>query len=338
MNLDQLKNYDSTLEQLISSPKGFESIHTLCDMNFLSESGLTFITNDQYLKRFLAQENAPRVHVIINEKLKEKASLLKDRVLSLWTSKNAPVAMAKISAPFYEQKVRTINSWHDGRQSGSASVDPSAYVAQGVFLGENVSIGANVRLHAGVVITGHCTIGENTEIFPNVTIYPFVNIGSNVRIHAGSAIGADGFGYNFEAGIHHKIWHFGGVHIGDSVEIGANSCVDGGTFSATQIGAGSKLDNHVQIGHNCRLGNGVIVCGHVAIGGSTSLGDFTVVGGKAGFGDGLTLGKACQVAGGALVNCDWPDGSVVAGHPARPVKEWLKGVAWLRKESLKGSR
>lgn len=332
MNSTQLLNIDPTLKQLIQADS---EIDTICDLDSLKENSLLFINDAKFLKRFLDSKNLPKLHFVIATKLESEIESLRPYALSLWSSANPSVSMSKISKPFFDEKMAHLNSWHDGRQSGEVRVDPTSLIAQGVFLSEGVVIGANVKIHSGVVIGAACEIGEGTEIYPNVTIYPFTKIGKNTRIHAGATIGADGFGYNFDAGIHHKVWHFGGVIIGDNVEIGANSCVDMGTFSPTVIGLGSKIDNHVQVGHNCKLGNGVILCGHVAIGGSTALGDFTVVGGKAGFGNGLTLGKACQVAGGALVNCDWPDGSVVAGHPARPVKEWLKGVAWLRKESLK---
>ncbi len=335
MNFNQLTNYDPTL-QIITTQVDADVV-TICNLENLQEKALIFLGDAKFLKHFLTIKNPPKLHIILHESLKEQAPVLREHY-SLGLSSKPSVCMSLLSKPFYQAKVQKLNSWHDARQSGEVQVDPSAYIAQGVFLGEGVKIGANVKIHAGCVIDGMCEIGEGSEIYPNVTIYPFVKIGKNVRIHSGTTIGADGFGYNFDKGVHHKVWHFGGVEIGDDVEIGANSCVDAGTFSSTKIGPGSKLDNHVQIGHNCRLGAGVVICGHVALGGSTSLGDFTVVGGKAGFGNGLTLGKGCQVAGGALVNCDWPDGSVVAGHPARPLKEWLKGVAWLRKESLKISR
>lgn len=336
MNLQELLKLDKNLESAFTS--GNDEVSTLCELENLEANALVVLGDAKFLKRFLELNNAPKVHVILNKSLSAEIENLKEKTLSVSLSSKPSISMSLLSQPFYEEKVGALNTWLDGRQTGSAKVDPTTLIAQGVFIGEDVIIGANVRLHAGVVISAKCEIGEGSEIYPNVTIYPFTKIGKNARIHAGVTIGADGFGYNFDQGVHHKVWHFGGVVIGDQVEIGANSCVDAGTFSATYIGHGSKLDNHVQIGHNCQLGMGVIICGHVALGGSTRLGDFTVVGGKAGFGNGLTLGKACQVAGGALVNCDWPDGSVVAGHPARPLKEWLKGVAWLRKESLKGSR
>ena len=148
-------------------------------------------------------------------------------------------------------------------------------------------------------------------------------------------IGSDGFGYNFDQGEHLKIWHIGGVVIGNDVEVGACTTIDSGTFTPTLLGDGSKLDNQVQIAHNCKLGRGVIMCGQSGLAGSATLGDYTLVGGKAAVGPGFTLGDRCQIGGAAVVNNDWPDDSILGGHPARPVKEWLRGVAHLRKEALK---
>jgi UDP-3-O-[3-hydroxymyristoyl] glucosamine N-acyltransferase len=243
--------------------------------------------------------------------------------------------MTKLSLPFYQNIKESWNDEVDGRQMGTVDIDPSSWIAQHVFIGKDVVIGKNVRIYPGVRILSGSSIGDDCELFPGVTIYQNVKIGNAVRIHGNTTIGADGFGYNFRDGIHHKLWHMGGVIIGDNVEIGANSCVDGGTFSPTLIGAGSKFDNHVQVGHNCIIGSGVILCGHVAIGGSSELGDFTVFGGKSGMGHAMKLGKACQVGGGALVNRDWPDGSVLGGHPARPLKEWMKGLAYVRNQVSK---
>ena len=177
-------------------------------------------------------------------------------------------------------------------------------------------------------------IHEGTEIFPNTVVYRNVKIGKHVRIHGNCTIGADGFGYNFKNGEHLKVWHMGSVIIHDHVEIGAGTCIDSGTFSPTIIGAGSKIDNLVQIGHNCRLGKGVILCGQSGLAGSCSLGDYVVLGGKAAVGNGVTVGKASQIAGNAGVISNIGDGVVVGGFPARDIKEWMKGVAYVRKHSL----
>ena len=127
----------------------------------------------------------------------------------------------------------------------------------------------------------------------------------------------------------------GSVIIGDKVEIGANTSVDGGTFSPTIIGAGSKIDNLVQIGHNCRVGIGVVICGQAGLAGSCVLGDYTVMGGRAAVGPGVIVGKGVQIAGNAGVIGNVGDGETVGGFPARDIKEWMKGIALVRKLSLK---
>ncbi len=333
MNFEQLKVTDPDLK-VLEAPSA-NDVSTLVDLDHLSDNCLVVLGDKKFLKKFSELKDISKVHVIVLEKIVADAQTLKGKVLSLTSTANIPVSMNRLSKLFYDNKSKELNCWHDGRQNGSAIVDPSSYIAQGVFLGHGVTIEADVKVHAGCVIEGPTHISEGSEIFSNVTIYPFTKIGKNARIHSGTVIGADGYGYNFDKGVHHKVWHYGGVEISDNVEIGANSCVDQGTFSPTLIGQGTKVDNHVQIAHNCKVGAGVIICGHVAFGGSAVIGDYTVIGGKAAVGNGVTVGKACQIAGNAMVNADIEDSSVVGGHPARPIKEWLRGVAWLRQQSLK---
>ena len=158
-----------------------------------------------------------------------------------------------------------------------------------------------------------------------------MKIGKRVRIHANCTIGADGFGYNFYKGEHLKVWHMGSVVIGDDVEFGANSCADSGTFSPTVVGAGSKLDNFCHLGHNAHLGKGVILCGGAAVAGSATLEDYVVLGGQAAIGNAITIGKGTQVAAMSGVIGDVEPGSTVGGYPARNFKEWMRGVALIRK-------
>ena len=243
---------------------------------------------------------------------------------------DAQLATARVSKLFFDQLNGDCNDMVDGRQMGTAEVHPSAWIAQGVFLGSHVKIGKDVQIFPGVTILSHTEIGNGSIIFPNVVVYRFVKIGQGCRIHACSVIGADGFGYYFHQGIHHKIWHLGSVLIEDNVEIGACTTVDRGTFSDTIIQLGAIIDNQVQIGHNCQLGKGVIVCGQTGFSGSVEFGDYSVAGGRAAFAPDVRVGKRCQVAGLAGVTCNRPDGSIVAGHPARPLKEWLRSEAKMR--------
>lgn len=299
---------------------------------------ILFIKNKAFHTEYIQSEDAMYIGVVIEKKYADTLSSdqieeLKQKSWWIGSVQDVNLGMSFLSKPFYDEKTGRPNDMVDGRQMGTASIHPSAWIAQGVFIGENVVVEANVKIHSGVVIMSNVSIGEGTEIYPNVTIYRNVKIGSQVRIHAQCTIGADGFGYNFSKGVHHKVWHMGGVTIGDNVEIGANTCIDQGTFSATVIGNGSKLDNQVQVGHNCKLGIGVILCGHVALGGSTTLGDYTVLGGAAKVANGIKVGSGVQIAGGAGVTSDIENGKVVGGFPARDIKEWLRGVAMIRKLS-----
>jgi len=336
----KLKEFDTSIE-LISSKHDDPTVDGLTNIQLPKDRHLIFIKDRKFLKTFLdAKENWKNnsFGILIAKSLWEKQSEdidCKDDLDFIAVSESIDLSISFLSKPFYDKKFSELNNMVDGRQMGSADVHPTSWIAQSAFIGEDVKIGENVKIHAGAIIMSNVEIESGCEIYPNVTIYPFAKIGKNCRFHSQVTIGADGFGYNFSNGVHHKVWHMGSVIIGDNVEIGANSCIDQGTFSPTVVGAGTKIDNHCQVGHNCQVGAGVILCGGASLAGSAVVGDYTVFGGMAALGPGETLGKACQIAGAAKVTTSWPDGSVLGGHPARPLKEWLRGVAFVRKESLK---
>jgi len=339
MNLKQLQCLIPDLILIHSEVSDSDIFLGISDAKEVKDKSIVFAKSSKYLEALKSCQMPSIAGLLLDQKTYDRNFEKFSEHFKLYrfigVVDDVSLTLTRLSKIFYEKEVSDDNELLDGRQSGTAKVDPTAEIAQGVFLGKGVHVEAGAKIYSGSVIGSHSKIGANSVIYPNVTIYRNVVIGESCRIHSGSVIGADGFGFHFFQGVHHKIYHFGGVVIGDHVEMGANSCIDGGTFSPTIIGDGSKFDNHVQIGHNCVVGKGVIICGHVAIGGSTSIGDFTTFGGKSGTGHDLKLGAACQIAGGALVNCDWPDKSVVGGHPARPLKEWMRGLAYIRKESLK---
>ncbi len=178
-----------------------------------------------------------------------------------------------------------------------------------VNIGANVVIGDNVKIGSGTVIGSNCVfqdnvkIGSNCRIYPNTSVYSETEIGDQVTIHAGSAIGADGFGYVLHEKKHQKINHIGKVVISDNVEIGANTCIDRATIGKTFIGKGTKIDNLVQIGHNCKIGQHSVLCAQVGLAGNTEIGNYVYLAGQVGaaghlkIGDGAMVGAQSGIAG-----------------------------------------
>jgi UDP-3-O-[3-hydroxymyristoyl] glucosamine N-acyltransferase len=188
-------------------------------------------------------------------------------------------------------------------------------------VGRNSIIGRGSRLHSGVVIGADCRTGEDVELHPHVVLYDGTVVGNRVTIHANSVIGADGFGYRHRDGRHEKVPQLGHVEIGDDVEIGACCTIDRGTFGATRIGAGSKIDNLVQIGHNCRIGNHNLLVSQCGIAGSSSTGDGVTVAGQAGIVDHVQIGAGAIIGAQAGVTKDVPENQAVLGSPAAPMRE-----------------
>jgi UDP-3-O-[3-hydroxymyristoyl] glucosamine N-acyltransferase len=342
MKLSELLKFDSTLK-IAKNNEWPEEILAISAFEALHLQSFVFIKNAKFLEKFLVHLDTAiekKVGVVIDEKFFNLMNVeLKrqvERLSWIMTSPNVALSLTLLSKPFYDKKMLGLNNQVDGRQMGTTEIDPSARISQNVFIGENVKIGANVEIFAGSVISSFVSIGDNTKIFANVSIYPFTTIGKNCRLHSGVVIGSDGFGYTFHQGQHKKIWHTGGVSIQDDVEIGSNSTIDMGTFSPTIIGSGTRIDNLVQIAHNVKIGKGCVLCGQSGIAGSAVLEDFVVLGGRAAVGPDVHLGMGSQLAGGSKVtdSAIWPAGSKLGGHPARDLKEWLKGLAYLRKMSL----
>jgi UDP-3-O-[3-hydroxymyristoyl] glucosamine N-acyltransferase len=195
------------------------------------------------------------------------------------------------------------------------SIQAHAVLRDGVSVGQGTIIEAGAVLEEGVAVGASCLIG------PNVVIYRQTHIGNRVRIHGGTVIGGDGFGYVFHEGRHVKVPQVGNVIIEDDVEIGCNVCVDRATIGSTIIKRGTKIDNLVQIGHNNRIGQHVIITGQGGFSGSVTVGDYAVFGGRAGVTDHVTIGARAQVGLCSVVTKSVAPGEIVWGFPARPIRE-----------------
>ena len=205
-------------------------------------------------------------------------------------------------------------------------------LSAGVCIGENVSIGNDVVLYPNVVIGNDCKIDDYCTLHPNVTLYRNTEMGRHVIVHAGTVIGADGFGYTLdEKGCHYKINQFGRVVIEDFVEIGANSCIDRAAMDTTLIKAGTKIDNLVQIAHNCKVGEHSILVGQVGLAGSCKLGHHVVLAGQVGLADHVTLGNNVTMTARTGSFRDLQNNAVVSGWPAVPTGTWKRYVATLPK-------
>ncbi|MCO6042809.1 UDP-3-O-(3-hydroxymyristoyl)glucosamine N-acyltransferase [Aeoliella sp. ICT_H6.2] len=209
----------------------------------------------------------------------------------------------------------------------SASVSDTAKLAEGVTIGagatvaDDVTIGPGATIHAGVHIMAGCQIGAGVTIFPAVTLYENTVVGDHAIIHSGAVIGAYGFGYRQSQGRHELSAQLGNVVIGPHVEVGANSTIDRGTYSSTRIGEGTKIDNLVQIAHNCQIGKHNLLCAQVGIAGSTTTGDYVVMAGQVGVRDHVHIGEGARIGAMAGVSNDIAAGVVAFGAPATPERD-----------------
>lgn len=198
-------------------------------------------------------------------------------------------------------------------------------------------VGPGCSIGAGAVLGDYVHLGERCTIHAHVTVYREVVIGRHVVLHAGCVIGADGFGYVLTDGIYENFPQIGRVEFGDYVEIGANSCVDRAALGVTVIGTGTKLDNMVHIGHNCRIGRHVVIAAQTGLSGGVVVDDYAVIGGQVGIGDKARIETRAVLGSGSgiLTSKIVRSGQVVWGTPARPLKEHLAQLAMLSRMTKK---
>ena len=292
-----------------------------------NENQISFIGNRKFISVW-EQSNA--CVAIVDKKLKVEPSENK----ALIRVKNADLAMAQVLElfasphPIFDIEIHPTAVIHE-----TAKIGKGCKIGAGSYIGKNVILGDNIIVYPNVTIFDDTTIGQNTVIWSNTVIRERTEIGAFCIFHTNVSIGADGFGYRPSEdgrGLV-KIPQIGNVIIGNGVEIGANSCVDRGKFSSTIIGDGCKIDNLVQIAHNCILGRACIMAGHSGLAGSVTLGDGVIIGGSASIKDHTTLHSGVTIAAGSGIMNDVSAGKTMLGYPAQEARDMLREWAVVRK-------
>ena len=237
------------------------------------------------------------------------------------------LAFALIAEVLHPPRKREPSTHATAIVAPSAQIDEGVHIGAGVSVGEKTHVGAGTQVYDGAIIGSYVRIGRDCVIHPNVVLYDNITIGERVILHAGVVVGADGFGYVREPGdSYHKFPQIGTVVIEDDVEIGANTCIDRGALGETRIGRGTKIDNLVQVAHNVRIGERVVIAAQTGISGSTIIEDDAIIGGQVGMGDharvsrGAVVGSKAGILPGKIVR----PGAVVWGVPVRPLDEYKR--------------
>ena len=297
---------------------GTREVSAVMPADVAGAGDVTFVTDAKY-EAAAAQSAAAAVIVARPIEGLTKPQLLVEDV-------NAALIQALNQfAPEYAPPAPGVDA--SARVAGTAQLGPGVSVGPHAVIGDHVQIGPETVVAAGCNIGSQCVLGANCRLDSNVVIYPNCRLGNRVVIQANSTIGSVGFGYVFLKGAHTLIPHNGGVVIEDFVEIGANCCVDRAKFGNTIIGAGTKIDNLVQIAHNVVIGKCCLIAAQVGVAGSCRLGDGVVLAGQVGLADNIEIGAGTMVGAQAGVMSTVPPGQKLAWSPALDVREAARVVA-----------
>lgn len=207
----------------------------------------------------------------------------------------------------------------------TAKIGSNVYIGPHAYVGENASVGDGTQLYAGVVVEERATVGAHCILYPHVSVYHDCHVGNNVILHSGCCIGADGFGFAPTANGYEKIPQIGNVVIEDDVEIGANSCVDRAVMGSTIVHKGVKLDNLVQIAHNCEVGANTVMSAQVGVAGSTKIGQWCMFGGQVGIAGHITIADKTQSGAQAgIPGSIRKSGQVIIGSPAIDARQFAR--------------
>jgi len=300
------------------------TVNTFAKIEEGKKGAISFLSNPKY-KHFLYETESSVV--LVNEDLQLEQAVKP----TLIRVKNAYESVAQLLQVYESMKPRKTGIDSLASVAASAKIGKDVFIGAFAVIGENATIGDGTQIFAHTVVGDNVTIGANCVLYPNVTVYQDCRVGNRVTIHAGTVIGADGFGFAPNVEGYSKIPQIGIVIIEDDVEIGANTCIDRSTMGATVIHKGVKLDNLIQVAHNCEVGENTVMSAQVGMAGSTKVGSWCMVGGQAGFSghiqvaDRTNVGAQCGVISNTKGN-----GETLIGSPAMDPRTYFKGMAILR--------
>jgi UDP-3-O-[3-hydroxymyristoyl] glucosamine N-acyltransferase len=300
------------------------TVNTFAKIEEGKKGALSFLSNPKYTHWLYDTESSI---VLVNNDLvlehEVKATLIR--------VSNAYEAVAKLLQLYESMKPKKTGIDPLASIASSAKIGENVYIGPFAVISEGAVIGDNSQISAHVVVGDGAKLGTKCLIYPNVTIYQGCQIGNNVTIHAGSVIGADGFGFAPNVDGYEKIPQIGIVIIEDNVEIGANTCIDRSTMGATIIRKGVKLDNLIQIAHNCEVGENTVMSAQVGIAGSTKVGSWCMFGGQVGIAGHLTIGDHVNLGAQSGVPSSLKSNQTLIGTPPMGPTAYFKSQAIFRR-------
>ncbi|MBV9102385.1 MAG: UDP-3-O-(3-hydroxymyristoyl)glucosamine N-acyltransferase [Candidatus Eremiobacteraeota bacterium] len=293
-------------------------IQNVAAVDDADNGSLTFAADEHYLRSALASRAAA---ILTESAIAERLDTARKPLLLVPSTRAALAALlAELQPARRKGPVRHPTAVVDA----SAHIAPDVVIGPLVVIGEGASVGAGTVLEAGVVIGAGARVGRDCTFGSRSMLLDRCIAGDEVVLQPGAIVGSDGFGYVVIDGEFRKIPQAGSVELGDRVEIGANTCIDRAQTGATKIGAGTKIDNLVQIGHNCRIGRNCVFAAQTGLAGTTLIGDFVMVGGQSAFKGHVRVGSNVRIAGASHIWGDVADGAFVSGRPAQAHRDELR--------------
>lgn len=299
-------------------------IYTFAKIEEGVEGALSFLATPKYTRYIYETASSA---VLVNRDFKPE----KELKTTLIKVDNAYESLAKLMTVYEASKPKKTGISSLASIAASAQIGENCYIGPFAVIGEGCVIGDGCSIHDGVSVGDGCRIGDGCILYAHVTVYHDCRIGNSCILHSGSVIGAEGFGFAPTADGYEKIPQMGIVVLEDNVEVGANTCIDRATMGTTVIHSGVKLDNLIQIAHNCEVGSNTVMAAQSAVAGTTKIGEWCVFGGQAGIsghstiGDRATIGPQCGTIGNIK------GGETMLGTPAMNAKEFMKAAAYVKR-------